>query len=372
MSSTFGRAPRSGRRDFLAKVLVLAFPWPFDPAPGLPASRKPIADGHVHLFGAGDAGSGCRLSAWMRGGFAFRFLSLAYGLGRRGATVDEAYLDLLLEHARASGLDRILLLAQDGVYDGRGNLDEARTHVLVPNEYLFRVTGAHPDLFVPCPSINPDRRDALEELERCASRGAKALKIHPPIQGVDLSDRRHEPFFLRCAELGMKVLVHTGHEHSAPVVDIRLADPRKVERALAAGCTVVACHSGTGRRGERPDFLEPFLSLARKYPRLWGDTSILGTPGRGRDVRRLLAAKDILPRLLHGSDFPFPAVPLAFAARIGAGRALALQFESNALKRDLALKVALGFSRSSAEEAHRTLAAGAAGTDGGCRARRPV
>jgi predicted TIM-barrel fold metal-dependent hydrolase len=60
------------------------------------------------------------------------------------------------------------------------------------------------------------------------------LKIHPPTQGVDVSDRRHAPFFRRCAALDVLVLVHTGHEHSAPVIDIALADPLRLELALKA------------------------------------------------------------------------------------------------------------------------------------------
>ena len=83
-------------------------------------------------------------------------------------------------------------------------------------------------------------------------RGAGLLKIHPPTQGVDLAEKKHIPFFARCGELTVVLMAHTGHVHSAPVVDQTLGDPRKLELALDAGCTVVACHCGTGWPLERP------------------------------------------------------------------------------------------------------------------------
>jgi hypothetical protein len=95
--------------------------------------------------------------------------------------------------------------------------------------------------------------------------------------------------------------------------------------------------------------------MVRRNDRLYGDTSILGSTPRVRDVGRLLAENDILPRLLHGSDYPFPSSPRAFSLRIGFRAAHNLQKESNLLKRDLALKVAVGFRRESAERAYRLL-----------------
>ncbi len=317
--------------------------------------RKPVMDIHIHLFGTGDSGSGCRLSKTITESFVFQHLLKTLEIQSQESSLDEAYVDLLVEELKSSGLDRGVLLAQDGVYDQKGHLDLTRTHVYVPNDYLFGVVSRYPDLFIPCPSINPNRRDCMEELERCHTRGARILKIHPPIQGVDISDPKHTRFFSRCTELGILVMVHTGHEHSAPVIDSSLADPRKLELALKQGCTVIACHSGSGWPGEKPDFLSHFVDMVRRHDRLWGDTSILGTPLRVPDVNRLLAEKDISPRLLHGSDFPFPSYPWAFFFQLGIPTARKIQKENNLLKRDLDLKAALGFGRESAERTYELL-----------------
>ncbi len=320
-------------------------------------ARTPLVDIHTHLFGTGDSGSGCRLSPEITDGVTFKLLTGLLGVKKEGSTFDAGYVDVLLRQFEGSGLDRLVLLAQDGVYDAAGNYDARRTHFYIPNDYLFDIVSRHDGKLVPCVSINPDRRDCVDELDRCHARGARILKIHPPIQGVDVAHRKHKRFFTRCAELDVIVMVHTGHEHSAPIVDPLLSDPFKLALALDEGCTVVACHCGTGWPNEKPDFLPRFVKMMRRYERrLWGDTAVLGTPKRVGDVKRILDSADLIPRLLHGSDYPFPSAPLAFRGLLGPEQALRLQSETNLLKRDFELKQAVGFGRASAERAHGLLA----------------
>ncbi len=315
-------------------------------------------DIHIHLFGKGDSPSGCRLSAAITESSNFQSLTKLLRLTERARTIDEAYVLALEEQLQHSGLQRGLILAQDAVYDQCGETDWARTPFFVPNDYLFEIVARYPQWMLPCVSINPDRKDALAELERCVAKGARALKIHPPIQGVDLSDKKHTKFFQRCAAFRTVVLVHTGHEHSSPIIDVRLAHPRKLQLALEQGCTVVACHCGTGREGDSPDMLPDFLAMTRQYDNLWGDTSVLAGLGRSRDFLRLLEDRTACARLLHGSDFPFPAIPMQFAARIGDTEARRLQNLPNLLQQDYALKEALGIGQVSAERAARLLLAG--------------
>ncbi len=348
--------PQVNRRRFLAGAL--ATPCLVDQVLAAASEHRETAalmDVHIHLFGKGDGSSGCRLSPAITESANFQILARRLRLAERAKTIDEAYVLALAEHLQQSGLQQGLILAQDAVYDQHGEPDWARTPIYVPNDYLFEVVARHPQWMIPCVSINPDRKDALAELERCVAKGARALKIHPPIQGVDLADKKHTRFFQRCAALQTVVLVHTGHEHSSPIIDIGLANPRKLELALDQGCTVVACHCGTGRQGDPQDMLPDFLAITRRYNNLWGDTSVLGGFGRSRDFLRLLDDKLACGRLLHGSDFPLPAIPMAFSDRIGAAEALRLQALSNLIQQDYALKEALGIGRASAERAARLL-----------------
>jgi len=343
------------RRSFLAGAL--ASPWwasaIMKPAFSEEALQRPTLDIHVHLFGIGDANTGCRISEQITGDRTFKQLIDMLRLRVPGKTMDERYEEVLVQQLNTSGLTKAAILGQDAVYDRNGKVDWPRTSFFVPNDYIFTVVARHAGLMIPCPSINPNRADAIDELIRCHERGARLLKIHPPTQGVDVSDPRHTKFFRCCSERNMIVLVHTGHEHSAPVIDKNLAAPRRLELALEQGCTVVACHAGTGWIGDCPDQLPEFVALLQRYPKLWGDTAVLGTSGRVRDVERLLEDKELVrSRLLHGSDFPFPATPMAFAARIGAPAAKQIAAELNLLKKDFDLKEALGLGRSSAIRAY--------------------
>lgn len=310
-----------------------------------------LLDIHVHLFGVGEGDTGCRMSKKITNGLQFRTLDFTLGLRRQGTTLDQAYEKVLVRQLESSGLSKAAIVAQDAAYDSAGKPDWQRTSFFVPNDYLFAVVKRHPKLMTACPSINPDRADAVDEVERCAELGARLFKIHPPTQGVNIAAPKHRRFFQKCADLGIVVLVHTGHEHSAPVIDKLLASPARLEPALDQGCKVVACHAGTGWVTDRPDQLPEFLSLLKRYPNLWGDTAVLGTPGRVRDFGRLLDDPLAKSRLLHGSDFPFPAAPSAYAKRIGEKTAKQLNLESNSLKKDLALKEALGIGKASAARA---------------------
>lgn len=348
---------QSSRRRFLASAIAASWAMTQPGAvsgQGCPKAGKTL-DIHLHLFGTGDGGSGCRLSMAISEGPLFQLLAAKLRIKQRAKTVDEGYVLALAEHLEKSGLSKGVILAQDAVYDCNGKPDWGKTPFYIPNDYLFQVVARYPRAMIPCVSINPQRADAIAELERCANKGATVLKIHPPIQGVDLSQKRYVPFFRRCTKLKVVVMVHTGHEHSATIIKAALANPRKLTLALDEGCTVVACHCGTGWSTDPVDMLPDFLAMVRKYKNLWGDTAVLGSAGRVRDMSRLLADCKAKDRLLHGSDFPFPAAPRAFINTIGALKAKRLQAIGNPIEQDFALKEALGIGRASAERAYRLI-----------------
>src|SRR5262245_27183495 len=82
------------------------------------AAEKPgrLLDLHVHLFGVGDAGSGCRMSKAITDGWQFKGLVWALQLRKRAKTLDEAYELALVEHVTGSRLDVAAILGQDAAY----------------------------------------------------------------------------------------------------------------------------------------------------------------------------------------------------------------------------------------------------------------
>ena len=76
-------------------------------------------------------------------------------------------------------LDRPSFLGMDGAYDSEGRLDQQATEFLVSNDYVLNTTRTYPDDFLAGVSINPQRRDALDELYRCAEAGATHRQNSP-------------------------------------------------------------------------------------------------------------------------------------------------------------------------------------------------
>lgn len=311
------------------------------PTPVVATGEAPI-DFHVHLFGIGDGGTGCRLSSTQRRHPNYRYLLRLLDLSENGR-MDEDYVARLVTQLRSSSLRRCVLQAWDGRYDQQGRPDwERTTSLYVPNDYLLRVVQAHPDLFVPCASINPRRADWLDELDRCSERGVRVVKLHPPTMDVDPAEARYRPFYRRCAESGVIVMVHTGTEHSAEIVGQEVCDPRRLATALEEGCTVIAGHAGFGAFFDPEDFFPHFVAMARRFGRLYCDTAVLASMFRWRTLPRLLEAPDIVARAVHGSDFPFPSNALVFWNRLPAAMLVRLLSERNLLERDYQIKRALG------------------------------
>ena len=312
-----------------------------------------LVDFHVHLFGVGDD-SACFLSETQKAHVSYRYLLRLLGLAEHG-TLDRDYVAELVRQLESSHVDKALLFAQDGRYDGNGKLDLDQTHVYVPNEYLFEVVARRPDLLLACASINPQRRDALDELEKCVAHGARAIKIHPPTQNVDPSAERFRPFYRMVAEHGLLLIVHTGTEHSSPVVGHQFSGPAKLETPLQEGCTVIAAHAGMGAFFDSEDFFPELVNLVHRYPNLYCDSAVLASTFRWRNLPRILEEAGVLDRLVHASDFPFPANALVFWNRLGPGKLLELCAEPNIFERDLQLKQALGLPPACFERGARLL-----------------
>jgi predicted TIM-barrel fold metal-dependent hydrolase len=233
-------------------------------------------DCHVHVVGTGFGGTGC----WYRPRGITRFgaplLVRAVGLPPSAleGDLDRLYVEQLLRFVRESSIDAAVILAQDECYRETGEKIENTGSFYVPNDFVLRLAREHRE-FLPAVSIHPARPDALDELERCLAAGAVMLKCLPNCQNIDWNNPRYTRFLERMAASGLILLAHTGSERTLPVLDPRLADPRVLTRALEIGVTCIAAHSGTGMMLLDPDYFDVFVSMTRRFPRLYGDNSAL-------------------------------------------------------------------------------------------------
>ncbi len=256
---------------------------------------------------------------------------------------DAIYLECLLSLIRNSSLGSVVLLAQDQVYHADGKVMEGFGSFYVPNDHLLALAKRHPE-FRPAVSIHPARPDALEELDRAVEGGAVMMKCLPNCHNIDCSDRRYQRFWEKMAHHRLPLLAHTGGEHTVPVVDARLADPRTLQLPLECGVTVIAAHCATRSGLADPDYFHHFREMTRRFPNLYGDTSAFNLPARGKHIRTCTKS-DLNSRLIHGSDFPVPiqGIWAWLRGHLRFSDYLRCSRISNVLERDYQLKKAMGF-----------------------------
>ena len=320
----------------------------------------PVVDYHCHVAGRG-RGSSCCVHPSMRddaslldaSGYLNRAKMRVFmcAFGTSAEDEDAAVAARLARLARHTpGGLRCMLLAFDQRHDkATGQPQPLSSAMLVPNDHVYGLAKAHPDIFSWACSVNPYRRDACEELERCHKLGARVVKWLPNSMLIDPADAACDGFYACCARLGMALLCHTGDETSVDFLGARvrneLGNPLRLRRALDAGVRVIAAHCAS--EGKQQDDavrrsgaltpgladLRPICLLARAGPvpgqgawrpchellfemmerdewkeLLFADISALILFRRLHVLVELLARPALFPRLVFGSDYPVPAL----------------------------------------------------------------
>ena len=307
-----------------------------------PAQR---IDMHVHMVGNGVAGSGgwLRLKGWHRWLAGFMLRQLGMPATALEGDLETIYGEFLSKLVRESSMDAVVLLAHERVHDPDETPREDLGSLFVPNDVVLGLAKRFPE-FLPGVSIHPARRDAMDELERCLEGGAVLMKCLPNCQNIDFSDRRYEAFWKRMAEAGLPLLAHTGGEHTVPVMNAALANPRLLRFPLECGVTVIAAHCATKSGVFDRDHFDAWVAMLREFPNLYGDISAMVSLNRCGHLRDCLR-DEILPRILHGSDFPVPVFGHRMWLQGWMDRVTFRRCQSipNSLERDWQFKRALGF-----------------------------
>ncbi|HEX8490861.1 MAG TPA: amidohydrolase family protein [Chthoniobacterales bacterium] len=302
-------------------------------------------DMHVHMVGNGVAGSGgwLRLKGWHRWLAGFMLRQLGVPASALEGDLESIYADHLAQLVRSSSMDAVVLLAHERVHDPDGTPRDDLGSMFVPNDVVLGLAKTFPE-FLPGVSIHPARRDALEELERCLAGGAVLMKCLPNCQNIDLSDRRYRAFWEAMAAARLPLLAHTGGEHTVPVINAALADPKLLRFPLECGVTVIAAHCGTSSGAFDRDYFDDWAKMLDEFPNLYGDISAMVSLNRCGHLRDCLR-DGIAPRILHGSDFPVPVLGhrLWLQRWIDRPTFRRCQAISNPLERDWEFKRALGF-----------------------------
>ena len=316
----------------------LQAPKPEHQTPGL----HPI-DMHVHVLGNGRSGSGCRFGVrWWQHPFA-RMMARNIGLevSAGDPALDSLFVERLRGWVKVSSTPQVVILACDDVYDQRGTRHPGLSGLFVPNDYVLGLSQRFLE-FLPGVSIHPARRDAIDELERCARAGAVLLKLLPCVQVVECSSPRYKPFWEALARLKLPLLAHTGGEFSLPTRRRDLQSVEMLRLPLECGVTVIAAHCGAPALPWDRDYFDQFNRMRQAFPNLFGDISALSQPMHLRTIARL---RDDPRQILYGSDYPvittaFWSWMKGWISRSELGFLRAIQ---NPLEKKFRLTKALGF-----------------------------
>jgi len=278
-----------------------------------------LVDCHVHLAALPDGQNGCHISRKMLRSPLFRFLLWKHDLDAGDpARTNQKYLDDLSNELRASRhVQRAVLLGMDGVYDDQGRLDEPRTDFLIGNDYVLATARARPEEFLAGVSINPQRRDAVDEVHRCAESGAALVKVLPNAQQFDPAAARYKAFYRALAERKLPFLSHVGYEFSLIGRDQSVGNPVRLRTALDEGVTVIAAHACSYGLMVYEKFLPTFSELVAHYPDFYADISALTLPNRLLMLLHLRRHPEIHRRLLFGTDYPLSVFHIACWGRVG-------------------------------------------------------
>jgi uncharacterized protein len=287
-------------------------------------------DVHAHLLGTGDSGSGCTVNAsmsqWWRPIEVLRRQAIlnAACVGGDAASIDRAYVERLVWLTQDFPVGaRWLLFAFDNAHDDDGAAQPDTTTFHVPDGYAREVVSAHAQRFGFVASIHPYAADAMERLNRAIADGALAIKWLPSAMNIDPRDKRCRPFYERLAGTRLPLIVHFGEEQAVPGAGRNeFGNPLLARVPLESGVRVVMAHCAS--LGHALDLDKPsaprvpaFELFARLMgerahePLLLGDVSAVLQINRKTDIARTLIERDDWhPRLLHGSDYPLPGIPI--------------------------------------------------------------
>lgn len=302
-------------------------------------AEKTLIDCHVHLAALADGDNGCYISPKTLKSPLFRFLLWKHGLSPDyPREANQKYLhDLLTELKASRHVQKAVLLGLDGVYDQNGRLDLIQTDFLIGNDYVLKTAQSHPTELLAGVSINPQRRDAIDEIHRCADAGAVLVKVLPNAQGFDPADQKYKPFYRALAERKLPFLSHVGYEFSLIGKDQSVGDPDRLRLPLDEGATVIAAHACSSGLMIYEKFLPTLRDLVARYPNFYSDISGLTLPNRFRMLLHLRRHPEIHERLLFGTDYPLPVFHMAAWGRVAFGSLRTMIRMKNRFDRQVAL-----------------------------------
>lgn len=287
-----------------------------------------IVDAHMHLVGTQTDKTGCHVHLLEYEGFKDTMhwvkqqtLSAAAGIKGPDTADDEvtARTAALVQHFPYGVPYYSALLAFSPTYElESGEVNMSKTSLLVPNEYMLKVTAASKANFIPAGSVHPYDKDAIEKLRELKRQGVHLIKWLPNSMHIEPSHKKSLAFLSEMAKLKMVLITHVGDEHAVNATGVNndYGNPELYRGALEKDpdLRIIFAHVGSegsslvdGKWRENFDLV---IGLLKDFPKqAFADISAFSSAiKRVRYLPKLLSEKSIHGQLLYGTDYPLAAV----------------------------------------------------------------
>ena len=212
-------------------------------------------------------------------------------------------------------VQKSVVFGVDAKFDDSGNFVHKDKTVCASNEEVFAFYEQNPNEVVPFFSVNPNRKDALNLIEKYHKMGFKGGKLLHSYWETDLNDKRYEPYFRLLSELELPLVIHVGDENSL-ASNKALESIEQLKSPLNLGCRIVCAHMGASSDGaftvlsrDPEKFGANYFTLLgwlREFDGLYADVSALLCINKARILPHLKTQTKIHDKILFGTDFPVP------------------------------------------------------------------
>ena len=283
---------------------------------------------------------------------------LLYARLKEHEVTDERLKEKTLEMIEHSGLDKVVCLALDHVFDLQGRPKPELSHMWVSNKYIVdELRKDLSDKVLFGASVHPYDNNFLKRVKKCVDEKAVLLKWIPSAQQIDLAEEKTRKALIALATAGknktpLPLLLHVGPEYAIHSTDVRTTSydflswgsmdrlanffrfkkrwytpktkriKENLRAALDEGAIIIFAHCGLpyyfsgllGKMLEHSDF-KPVKKYLRNTAantfrgKCYADVSAICTPFRKPYFKII---KNLPPHLLFfGSDIPTPVFELS-------------------------------------------------------------
>jgi len=149
------------------------------------------------------------------------------------------------------------------------NVKTAYGITLVSNDDIANLVKLHPNRLIGFAGIDPPASDALNQLDYAiSSLDLKGVKIVPPVQKFDISDKKYDHLWRKMVDLNIPLWTHGGHQVSTGGSIAKYGHPMLIDEVATRNedLTIIIGHMGT------PWFWDTY-SVVLRHPNVYTDIS---------------------------------------------------------------------------------------------------